>query len=166
MRDNYPYAHPLYAGQMLKPPHPVARAAYQMAMWVNPNNHALDGGRASSSMEKECVQNIAELFGLTPYLGHLTSSGTLANLEALWIARETHPTLPVAGSDDAHYTHARISKVLGIEYLPLPVTADGRLSLAALETLAQNTPARHRRRDLWHNELRLSRPGRRDHCHG
>ncbi len=25
MQDNYPYAHPLYAGQMLKPPHPVAR---------------------------------------------------------------------------------------------------------------------------------------------
>ena len=28
MADNYPYFHPLYAGQMLKPPHPVARAAY------------------------------------------------------------------------------------------------------------------------------------------
>src|ERR1700683_2711370 len=26
--DNYPYFHPLYAGQMLKPPHPIARAAY------------------------------------------------------------------------------------------------------------------------------------------
>jgi hypothetical protein len=28
LRDNYPYGHPLYAGQMLKPPHPIARAAY------------------------------------------------------------------------------------------------------------------------------------------
>ncbi len=26
MADNYPYFHPLYAGQMLKPPHPLARA--------------------------------------------------------------------------------------------------------------------------------------------
>ena len=33
---------------MLKPPHPIARAAYALAMSVNPNNHALDGGRASS----------------------------------------------------------------------------------------------------------------------
>jgi tyrosine decarboxylase/aspartate 1-decarboxylase len=24
LHDNYPYAHPLYAGQMLKPPHPIA----------------------------------------------------------------------------------------------------------------------------------------------
>ena len=49
--DNYPYFHPLYAGQMLKPPHPVARAAYALAMTLNPNNHARDGGRASSEME-------------------------------------------------------------------------------------------------------------------
>ena len=46
LRDNYPYFHPLYAGQMLKPPHPLARAAYALAMTINPNNHALDGGRA------------------------------------------------------------------------------------------------------------------------
>jgi len=50
--DNYPYFHPLYAGQMMKPPHPVARAAYALATWINPNNHALDGGRASSAMER------------------------------------------------------------------------------------------------------------------
>ena len=51
LQDNYPYFHPLYAGQMLKPPHPVARLAYALAMWINPNNHALDGGRATSAME-------------------------------------------------------------------------------------------------------------------
>src|SRR5260370_38427396 len=50
--DNYPYFHPLYAGQMLKPPHPVARAAYALAMAINPNNHARDGGRASSPIER------------------------------------------------------------------------------------------------------------------
>jgi tyrosine decarboxylase/aspartate 1-decarboxylase len=55
LHDNYPYFHPLYAGQMLKPPHPVARLAYALAMWINPNNHALDGGRATSAMEKEAV---------------------------------------------------------------------------------------------------------------
>src|ERR1039458_2483518 len=34
--NNYPYFHSLYAGQMLKPPHPVARAAYALAMRLNP----------------------------------------------------------------------------------------------------------------------------------
>ena len=51
LQDNYPYPHPLYAGQMLKPPHPIARLAYTLALWINPNNHARDGGRASSAME-------------------------------------------------------------------------------------------------------------------
>ena len=78
--DNYPYFHPLYAGQMLKPPHPVARAAYALAMKINPNNHALDGGRASSAMEVEAVKEIAAMFGWKEFLGHLTSSGTFANL--------------------------------------------------------------------------------------
>ncbi len=64
LHDNYPYAHPLYAGQMLKPPHPIARAAYALAMSVNPNNHALDGGRASSAMEIEAVAALAKMFQL------------------------------------------------------------------------------------------------------
>ena len=55
MAGNYPFFHPRYAGQMLKPPHPVAAAAYAAAMLVNPNNHALDGGPATSEMEKEVV---------------------------------------------------------------------------------------------------------------
>ena len=55
MKNNYPYQHPNYIGQMLKPPHPVARSAYMLSLWINPNNHALDGGLASSAMEKEAV---------------------------------------------------------------------------------------------------------------
>ncbi len=66
MQDNYPYEHPLYAGQMLKPPHPVARMAYAMSMWINPNNHALDGGRASSAMELECIAALGDMLGLEP----------------------------------------------------------------------------------------------------
>ena len=69
LQDNYPYFHPLYAGQMLKPPHPVARLAYALAQWINPNNHALDGGRASSAMEKEAVSELARMFGWNEHLG-------------------------------------------------------------------------------------------------
>ena len=84
MHDNFPYFHPQYAGQMLKPPHPVARLAYSLAMYINPNNHALDGGRASSRMEKEAVAEIARMFGWDTHLGHLTGGGTMANLELIF----------------------------------------------------------------------------------
>ncbi len=133
MGDNYPYFHPLYAGQMLKPPHPVARAAYALAMTLNPNNHARDGGRASSEMEIEAVREIAGIFGWTEFLGHLTSSGTIANLEALWVASQLTPDKRIVGSEQAHYTHRRISAVLKLEYAPIAADRRGRMNMNALE---------------------------------
>ena len=135
MQDNFPYHHPLYAGQMLKPPHEVARLAYMLAMWINPNNHALDGGRASSAMEKEAVAEIALMFGWKEHLGHLTSSGTFANLEALWIAGNIHPKKKIAASELAHYTHERISQVLGLRYQKVASNKNGEMDLRKLETL-------------------------------
>jgi glutamate/tyrosine decarboxylase-like PLP-dependent enzyme len=135
MADNYPYFHPFYAGQMLKPPHPLARTAYALATWINPNNHALDGGRASSAMEKEAVADLAAMFGWEEpggHLGHLTGGGTMANLEALWVAGRTRPGAVLASSS-AHYTHGRISAVLGLPFEAVPSDARGRMDLDALE---------------------------------
>ena len=59
MRDNYPFGHPRYAGQMVKPPHPAAIVGYLAAMQVQPQQprpgrrtgHRADGegGRRPSS---------------------------------------------------------------------------------------------------------------------
>ena len=142
LHDNYPYGHPLYAGQMLKPPHPVARAAYALAMSVNPNNHALDGGRASSAMEIEAVAAIAAMFNWPQHLGHLTSGGTFANLEALWVAGQLTLTAEgkpkaIAASDQAHYTHARISSVLNLPFRTVPSDNQGRMDLNSLERILE-----------------------------
>jgi glutamate/tyrosine decarboxylase-like PLP-dependent enzyme len=136
--NNYPYFHPLYAGQMLKPPHPLARAAYALAMKINPNNHARDGGRASSEMEIEAVAAIAGIFGWTEFLGHLASSGTLANLEALWVAGKLAPGRRIVGSEQAHYTHRRISAVLKLEYAEITTDDRGRMNMDALEAELRN----------------------------
>ena len=135
MQDNYPYFHPLYAGQMLKPPHPVARAAYALATWINPNNHALDGGRASSAMEKEAVAQIAAMFGWQEFLGHLCGGGTMANLEALWVAGQLQPGKKIVASDQAHYTHHRISSVLQLPFGVVRSDNRGRMDMKALEEL-------------------------------
>ena len=135
LTDNYPFFHPRYIGQMLKPPHPVAVIGYVTAMLINPNNHALDGGPATARMEKEVVAQLAAMFGFDQHLGHLTSSGTIANLEALFVAREIHPGRAVAYSADAHYTHARMCQVLGVDGRAVPTIADGTMDLQALEEL-------------------------------
>jgi glutamate/tyrosine decarboxylase-like PLP-dependent enzyme len=137
MRNNYPYHHPLYIGQMLKPPHAVARLAYALAMFLNPNNHALDGSGATSPLEKEAVAEIARMFGWETHLGHLCGGGTMANFEALWIARELRPGKGVAASEQAHYTHSRLSSVLGVPFHSVPVDSHGRMDVAALEALLE-----------------------------
>jgi tyrosine decarboxylase / aspartate 1-decarboxylase len=135
LADNYPYFHPLYAGQMLKPPHPIARLAYMLAMYINPNNHALDGGRASSQMEKEAVSELAAMFGWDSHLGHLTSGGTMANLEALWIAGQIYPGKKIVASEQAHYTHKRISDVLKLDIIEVPCSLQAQMDLNALEDI-------------------------------
>jgi glutamate/tyrosine decarboxylase-like PLP-dependent enzyme len=129
LRDNYPFFHPSYAGQMLKPPHPIAALAYFLAMQINPNNHALDGGPATAKMETEVVSDLARMFGYETHLGHLTSSGTIANMEALWIARSLHPEKAIAFSAESHYTHSRMCEVIGARGIEIAVDDRGRMDL-------------------------------------
>ena len=135
MQENYPYFHPYYAGQMLKPPHPIARVAYMLSLWINPNNHALDGGLASSHFEKEAVAEIAKLFGWESFLGHLTGGGTMANMEALWISGKLNPGKKVVASEQAHYTHKRISEVLGLNFRSIPCDRKARMDVDALRKM-------------------------------
>src|ERR1700752_756946 len=132
LQDNYPYFHPLYAGQMLKPPQPVARLGYSLAMYINPNHHALDGGRATSKLEMEAVTEIAAMYGWKRFLGHLCGGGTMANLEALWVTGQLHPGKKILASEQAHYTHKRISGVLRLEFETVPCDARGWMDAHAL----------------------------------
>lgn len=135
MQDNYPYPHAMYIGQMMKPPHLIARLAYALTLWINPNNHAFDGGRASSAMEKEAVGELARMFGWKTHLGHLCSGGTIANLEALWIAGNFKPGKKVIASQQAHYTHERICGVLGLPFESIPCDSQARMDLDALKAM-------------------------------
>ena len=137
LSSNYPFAHPAYAGQMLKPPHPVAWLGYTLAMLVNGNNHALDGGPDTSAMEKEVIREFITFFGFPEHsLGHLSASGTIANLEALWIARCIHPDKAVAFSSNAHYTHSRMCDVLGMKSVVLRDDENGSFSIDDLRNQA------------------------------
>ncbi len=135
--DSYPFADAQYVGQMLKPPHPVAWAGYAMAMLINSNNHAFDGGPATAHLEREAVDQIATMLGYTEHLSHLTASGTIANLEALWVARSLRPDQVILSGANAHYTHARISEVVGAQHETVAAMPDGGLDVASLEERLQ-----------------------------
>ena len=160
LQDNYPFFHPRYIGQMLKPPHPAAIVGYLSAMLINPNNHALDGGPATARMEKEVVADLARMFGYPTHLGHLTSSGTIANLEALFIARESHPGKGIAYSADAHYTHSRMSHLLGMSSAAVPTDAGRPDGSRRAGGPAEVGHGRHRGVDRGHHRPRGDRPHR------
>jgi glutamate/tyrosine decarboxylase-like PLP-dependent enzyme len=63
---------------MLKPPHPVARLAYALAMWINPNNHAL---------EKELTKGETGTVVVT--LG-TTAAGTVDRLQEILALRKKY----------------------------------------------------------------------------
>src|SRR5690606_26663479 len=60
-------------------------------------------------------------------------SGTIANLEALWVSRQVSPGKAVGFSGQAHYTHSRMCEVLGIKSIEIPVDEFGNWDLEFLE---------------------------------
>ena len=132
LRDDYPFFHPLYAGHMQQPPHPVARLAYALALWINPNNHSAAGGQVAIEMEREAVAGIARMIGWTRFAGHLCGGGTLANAEALWVAAERVPHALIVACEQSHYAHERMSRVLGLPFESIPCDAAGRFDTHAL----------------------------------
>ena len=132
LENNYPYPEPAYAGQMLKPPVPVAWAACAATMLINPNNHAFDGGPATAVLEREAVAQIAAMLGFERHLGHLSASGTIANLEALWVARELRPGQTILSGANAHYTHERMCHVIAAPHEKVAEDELDRLDTGAL----------------------------------
>jgi len=73
------------------------------------------------------------MFGWKDFLGHLCGGGTMANLEALWIAGQCAPGKFILGSDQSHYTHERISQVLQLKFEKVASDARGRMDIRALK---------------------------------
>lgn len=135
--NSYPTFHPNYIGQMIKPPVDIAALSYSIALLYNSNNHALDGGPETSFLEKEAIEKLAEMVGYKKFLGHLTSGGTMANLEGLWISKLVTENKKFAICENAHYTHTRLSQVLDFKYVLIPMNEKGKMDLNYLRKKLQ-----------------------------
>ncbi len=81
---------------------------------------------------------------------------TIANLEALFRARELHPDKGIAYSTEAHYTHGRMCGVLVVDGHPVPVDDSGALDLEALKPAEDGTGG-HRGAHRGHHRARRGR---------
>lgn len=95
MHGSVPFFSGRYNGHMLSELTIASQAAYFAAMLYNPNNVSLEVSQVTTRLEAEVADQLAAMIGYDPQRswGHLTSGGTLANFEALWIARNIlyHP---------------------------------------------------------------------------
>jgi len=95
LRGSVPFFHRRYNGHMLSEQTIPSQAAYFAAMLYNANNVSAEVAPVTTRLEGEVANQLAEMIGYDPSScwGHLTSGGTIANFEALWIARNVlyHP---------------------------------------------------------------------------
>jgi glutamate/tyrosine decarboxylase-like PLP-dependent enzyme len=99
LRGSVPVFSGRYNGHMLSEQTIASQAAYFAAMLYNPNNVSGEVAPVTTRLEVEVAEQLARMIGFDPARcwGHLSSGGTIANFEALWIARNVH-YFPVAAS--------------------------------------------------------------------
>jgi len=75
----------------------AANLGYMLTLLYNPNNCAYEGSPATTALEIEVGKQLAKLMGYDPQKawGHITSGGTVANYEGLWLARNLK-SIPLA----------------------------------------------------------------------
>lgn len=84
-----PWFSPRYLGHMTTDTLMAASLGYMLTLLYNPNNCAYEASPATTPMEIEAGRQLAVMMGYPAQTawGHITSGGTVANYEAMWIAR-------------------------------------------------------------------------------
>lgn len=130
---------PLFSGRynahMLSEQTIASQAAFFATMLYNPNNISSEVAPVTTLLEAEVAEQLARMIGYDPLRswGHLTSGGTIANFEALWIARNVlyHPIAAASAARD-----------LGVELTAsLPDGSTARLSTLTLWELLNLRPS-------------------------
>lgn len=126
--------HPGFFAHMDPPPPWIT---WITAMWnaaTNPNLLHDDTGAAARHIERRVVRWLAPPFGMRG--GHIVPGSTMANLTALWAAREVAGVRTVVASAHAHVSVPKAASILGLEYRTTPPTPRHRLDLAGLGDLS------------------------------
>ena len=102
LKQDVPFFSGRYKGHMAYQQTIASQVGYFAAMLYNPNNVSPEAAPVTTRLEDEVARQLATMIGYAPDAswGHLTSGGTVANFEALWIARNVL-YLPVAAAGTA-----------------------------------------------------------------
>jgi glutamate/tyrosine decarboxylase-like PLP-dependent enzyme len=107
-------------------PPPVGIAARMVGLNAALNQNMLHPSVSpfATEVEARLIAWLASVFHMAT--GHMCAGSTLANLTALWCARE-HGARRVVASADAHISVAKSAHILGMPSMAVPVDPQGRL---------------------------------------
>ncbi|HSB56075.1 MAG TPA: hypothetical protein VLD58_17060, partial [Gemmatimonadales bacterium] len=102
LKRDVPFFSGRYKGHMIAEQTIAAQIGYFATMLYNPNNIGAEISPVTSRLELEVAAQLARMIGYDAdrAWGHLTSGGTIANFEAVWLARGVR-YLPLAASGAA-----------------------------------------------------------------
>lgn len=91
LKAHYPFYSPRYIAHMLSEQSLPSVVGYFAGMLYNPNNVTSEAAPVTVPLEIEAGKMVAEMLGYNPEKSwtHICSGGTIANLEAFWVARTT-----------------------------------------------------------------------------
>ena len=88
LKADFPFQSPRYAAHMVSEQTLPSIAGYFAAMLYNPNNVSREAAPVTVRLELEACELITNMLGYdNNSWAHLTSGGTIANIEAMWVAR-------------------------------------------------------------------------------
>lgn len=115
-------------------PAPADIAARLVGLSAQYNQNLLhpDLSPFATRAEQQVVDWLAPFFGMAA--GHMCAGATIANLTALWCARE-YGARRVLASSEAHLSVCKCAAILGLRFERIPVDAEGRLDRAQTPAL-------------------------------
>jgi glutamate/tyrosine decarboxylase-like PLP-dependent enzyme len=127
LRNSVPFFSSRYKAHMVVEPSLVGMLGYFTGMLYNQNNVASEASTVTSPMEVEIGRELCAMLGfdVEKSFGHLTSSGSVANFDSLWAARNikylSYALRKVLDNPDAGFNdlraHAKVIIANGTEKL-------------------------------------------------
>jgi len=125
---------------MCTEPHPAAREAADRFLTTNPGDPGTY--ETVAALEREAVEALGEIAGLSRPAGYVTSGGTEANVQAIRLAREHANTENpnVVAPAHVHFSFRKAASILGVELRTAPAT-DYRADVDRLDDLIDGETA-------------------------
>jgi len=112
---------------------PTPWISWALALWnARLNQNLLHPATAPFAREAEArvIGWLAPWFGMDG--GHMTPGSSVANLTAMWAARDLRGVKRVVASSAAHLSVKKAARILGLDYVEVGVDEHQRLDLATL----------------------------------